>query len=131
MTTDTVELERPADCDAERAGEMVTLEVLEDEYVLASAVGAGSDFLPIASRGGVRPVPGSYSKGASISLERNATTRKTGRRIWCYAVLRPQPRTVGFVSVRKSRCSSIGQPTTCHLAGRNGDTRELMSSIDP
>ena len=41
MSSYTVALEIPADCDVEQAGETVEIEVAEDEYVLAAAREAG------------------------------------------------------------------------------------------
>ena len=41
MATHTVEIQVPADCDLEQAGETVAIEVDEEEYVLAAARAAG------------------------------------------------------------------------------------------
>ena len=41
MTTFSVEIEVPDDCDMEQAGETVRVEVSENEYVLAAARAAG------------------------------------------------------------------------------------------
>ena len=41
MTSYTVEIELPEDCDVDRAGETVEVEVGEDEYVLAAARSQG------------------------------------------------------------------------------------------
>ena len=41
VTTYTVELDVPEDCDVEAAGERVEIEVAEDEYVLAAARSEG------------------------------------------------------------------------------------------
>ena len=41
MTSYTVEIDLPEDCDVDRAGETVSVEVDEDEYVLAAARSQG------------------------------------------------------------------------------------------